>query len=61
MSDTSIYLARGANGYYYLGIRSSDNRVQWKTTKCTRKSDALKFVKAFKSQAAEQISPVAPT
>jgi len=60
MSDTKIYLTRRGNGFYYLGIRSAD-KVQWKTTKCTRKSDALKFVKAFKSQPAEQTSPVAPT
>ncbi len=61
MSDTRIYLTRRGNGFYYLGTRLSDNRVQWKTTKCTRKYDALKFVKAFKSQSTEQTPSVAPT
>jgi integrase len=61
MSDTKIYLTRRGNGYYYLGVRLSDNRVQWKTTKCTRKSEALEFVRAFKSQAAEHKPAEVPT
>jgi integrase len=58
MNNTGIYLTRRNNGYYYFGIRLSDHRVQWKTTKCTRKFDALKYLK---SQSAEQTSPVIPT
>ncbi len=61
MSGTRIYLTRRDNGFYYLGIRVADNRVQWKTTKCTRKSDALEYVRAFKSQSAEQAAAGIPT
>lgn len=38
---------RSENGIYYMGFRSDLNKLQWITTKCKRKSDAIQFVRNY--------------
>jgi site-specific recombinase XerD len=47
MSLTKIYLTKRQNKKYYLCLKHSDGRVTWKSTKCTKKPDALLFLKTF--------------
>ncbi len=47
MLDDKLFLYKRSNGVYYLGRRITKNRIQWKTTKCHKKPDAIAFMKNF--------------
>lgn len=45
-TNSKLYLFKRSNGVYYIGYFEG-NRRRWKTTKCSRKSDALQFLRTF--------------
>jgi site-specific recombinase XerD len=55
--STKYYLNKRSNGYYYIGW-TEGNRRRWKSTKCTTKSDALSFLKSFKSESLVKRKPI---
>ena len=56
MSNPRYYLTRRSNGIYYFGIRTA-GKLQWRTTKCRRKSDALKFIRDFSHAQSNEKTP----
>lgn len=52
---TKIYLTKRNNGIYYYGIVENSKRL-WKTTKCSKKADALLFLKTLDSNKPASIS-----
>ena len=55
--STKYYLFKRSNGFYYLGF-TDGNRRRWKSTKCNKKSDALAFLKSFKSESLVVRKPI---
>ena len=49
---SKLYITRRSNGVYYLGWYESGKR-RWRTTKQTRKSDALQYLREFKHRTQE--------
>jgi hypothetical protein len=56
MSEPRYYLTKRSNGIYYFGIRTT-GKLHWRTTKCRRKSDALRYIKDFSAQQTGQSTP----
>ncbi len=46
-SPNHLSLFRRANGVWYILSQSDDGKTQWKTTRCTKKSEALKVLTSF--------------
>jgi integrase len=46
----SYFLRKRENGFYYLGYEI-DGRRHWKTTKCTKRIDALELLKNYNAEA----------
>ncbi|RPI06749.1 MAG: site-specific integrase [Ignavibacteriae bacterium] len=42
--STIYWNRRSENKIYYLGIKNSAGKIQWRTTHCRKKSDALSFL-----------------
>jgi hypothetical protein len=56
MKIYQYYLKKRENGFYYIGYLSSDGKKQWKTTKCSKKGDALLFLKNYSSSTQDKPS-----
>jgi integrase len=47
MSHQKFYITKRSNGFFYIGWREENGRRCWKSTKCTRRFDALQFLGNF--------------
>jgi integrase len=52
-----FYITKRNNGIFYYGFRDSQGKISWHTTKCTRRSEAINFLKQFKQSTANRATP----
>lgn len=53
METSKVYLTRRSNRIYYYGIKTPQNTIQWLSTKCSNKSEALRFIKTLPQEKPE--------
>jgi integrase len=56
MTVSNLFLFKRPNGFWYI-LYTADGRRQWKSTRCTERSDALKKLTEFKDLTKKKLPP----